>query len=161
MKTLPFIFFLFLCLTNFSCDNSISEPKKIGVHEFINLSNDVIDRIEVRLIDPESRKINDIISINKDIEIGDSLIFQYNTENFLSSARETQFFTTVFFKKQSPINNILNDTNLVSGRFSVINNVILQLYIGNTKMVPCARKKKEFPGINLEATKCDIEALYR
>ena len=140
---------------------STTEPAKMSEIVYYNLSDDIIDKIEIKLQQERTNVIMDVITINKEIKRGDSLHFQYNTENFISSSHHTQFFTTVYFRKQEPIFNTMHREGLVTGWFSGLNNVILQLYVGNNKLILCGRHKPEFPDVNLEATKCELDSLYK
>jgi hypothetical protein len=47
----------------------------------------------------------------------------------------------------------------VSGFISNYNTFVLLLYIGDSKMVICGRKKSDFSDVNLDAWDCKLELL--
>ena len=58
-----------------------------------------------------------------------------------------------------PIFNKMAKEEWVSGFISNYNTFVLLLYIGDSKMVICGRKKSDFSDVNLDAWDCKLELL--
>jgi hypothetical protein len=138
------------------------EPDKERKFIYFNLSDDIIDKIEIKLIQDRTKAITDVINLNKSINRGDSLVFKYNAENFMNTVFTTQFFTTIYFRNQAPIFNVMTNEKYISGYFSTGQNVYDHLiYIGNKKMAACPRKRKDYPDFNPAGFVCELDSLYK
>lgn len=150
------LFLIFLIILGCGSKN---DPQKMAEIIYFNKSNDIIERIEIKLIEDETHALLDIIELNKEINIGDSLIFKFNTENFIDYSHHSQFETNIYFKNQEPIMNNTAIENTISGYISSSNTVTLLLYIANKNMLLCGRNRIEYPNVNLENSTCDLTVL--
>lgn len=147
-------YFSFACVSP-----DLPEIRKVSEIIYHNYSNDIIDKIEIKLIEDRTKRITDVITINKSINPRDSLVFNYNTENFMNMTRNTEFFTTVTFRNQEPIYNKMLNINTTSGSFPGLT-FTFSLYIGNKVMTPCVRLSKNYPDVILGENTCDKDSLY-
>ncbi|MFN8431011.1 MAG: hypothetical protein U0V04_13620 [Spirosomataceae bacterium] len=141
-----------------SCDIS-SDPSKLFETIYFNYSTDKITKIRLEIVDSDKKIVKEAIEIETVIQPGDSLKFDFNSENFISTSNYSYINTTIFFQNLPPIFNKMAKEEWVSGFISNYNTFVLLLYIGDSKMVICGRKKSDFSDVNLDAWDCKLELL--
>lgn len=129
--------------------------------KFFNYSDDEVKKIEVRLFEDETRRPLDIVTINKSIPQGDSLLFKFNSENFITfSATSVPVFFFVYFENQEPIVFDGGKKDQVTYYISGKEENHQLVYIGNKRLVRCLRPKE---GIDLlpstYSVPCNLDSL--
>lgn len=152
-----YLLYLLLLLV-MGCDIS-SDPSKLFETVYFNYSNDIITNIRLEIVDSDNKMVKEVIEFDTIIQPGDSLKFDFNAENFISTSTYSYINTTIFFQNLPPIFNKMAKEEWVSGFISNYNTFVLLLYIGNSKMVICGRKKSYFPDVNLDAWDCKLDLL--
>jgi len=159
MKTrlIYYITVSFLCL---SCKKvNFSEIAKIT---YYNYSKHTINQIVLELI-PEGYKSDiDRIEINATIPAGDSLHFEYNTDNILSSTKTVKLYTRVLLDNNIWLNNSVLDSIgfETPGYFGIENKSIQMVYIGNSAIMLCTKLRPEFEYLNWKPSPCSPELFW-